>query len=128
VERTCNSCGRGFSASRSDARFCGPTCRKRATRGAVRSVTELRPAQRTGLVAAARSELEAAGRMDSLLGQSVLALAERLESGVDTGAAFASLNRELRATLEQAKAGTKVERSPLQELRDELAARRRRLA
>jgi predicted nucleic acid-binding Zn ribbon protein len=32
TERNCAVCGKAFVAKRSDARFCGPTCRQRASR------------------------------------------------------------------------------------------------
>ncbi|KQH75586.1 hypothetical protein AO501_25245 [Mycobacterium gordonae] len=50
------------------------------------------------LVAATKRELEAAGKLDSMLGQQALALAARM-SGADTVAGYASLSRELRTVM-----------------------------
>lgn len=147
VQRQCDSCGKPYEAQRATSRFCCTTCRSRASRGAVRPRTSTtrpvallrspkqilgRPAPTppvgSNLSAAVRRELEEADRLDTALGQAVLGLAERLESGVDTGSAVASLTRELRATLAEAVAGARVASSPLAQMRDELAERRRRLS
>jgi len=126
---TCESCGAVFEAARSDARFCGERCRKRAQRGAaggpVRPVERLDDLPGPGLAAAVLAELEAAGRVDTAGGQSALTLARRIEDGRDTGSAIASLNREMRATLAEAVKGAKVPLSSIESYRDELADRRR---
>lgn len=67
--------------------------------------------------AAALVELGAVGRESTALGATALALAERIDSRVDTGAALASLAKQLQATLEAATAGTAKAVSPLDELR-----------
>lgn len=128
MTRNCASCGRPFEASSPRATYCGATCRKRASRGAVvTDIAERRPgpSRATGLVLAVTKELEEADRLETALGQAALALANRLETGVDTGSAVASLTRELRATMEAATAGARAVRSPLEQMRDELAERRR---
>jgi hypothetical protein len=128
MTRTCASCGRPFEATSHRATYCGPTCRKRASRGAVvTDIAERRPGptKATGLVLAVTAELEEAERLETAMGQTALALAVRLESGVDTGSAVAALTRELRATMEAATAGARAVGSPLQQMRDELAERRR---
>lgn len=125
MQRLCDSCQKPYEAKRVTSRFCSPTCRSRASRGAV--VADLRPPAPTGgLVGAVRRELEEAERLDTALGQAALGLAERLAAGNDTGSAIATLTREMRTTLEAAKAGARVADSPLAQLRDELAERRRR--
>jgi hypothetical protein len=78
----------------------------------------------SGLVAATRAELEAADRLGSAFGQAALALAVRVESGRDTGAAVAALTRELRASLDAALANARAAGSPLDAAKDELARRR----
>ena len=136
MQRACDSCGASYEAKRKNSRFCSGTCRVRASRGAVTpavraSVSSLPPPvvepeeSSLGLVVAVRQELEDAHRLETSLGQASLALAVRLESKGDTGAAVASLNRELRATLAEAVKGAHVAKSTLQSYRDELAARRR---
>ena len=125
--RPCASCGKPFEGVRSTARYCSGACRKRAQRGA--KVSQIRPdvteAGETGLVAAVKRELTEADRLETALGQATVRLAERIDSGADTGSAVASLTRELRATLEAATAGARVAASPLAQMRDELAERRR---
>ena len=78
-----------------------------------------------GLVRAVTGELVEAGRLETALGQATLAVARRIDENRDTGSAMASLSRELRVTLEQAVAGARVPASPLEQMRDELAERRR---
>ena len=121
--RPCDSCGKPFEGQRSTARYCSGACRKRAQRGA--KVTPIGSKPATGLVAVATRELEEAGRLETTLGQAALALAVRIAAGNDTGSAVASLTRELRATLDAALAGARVAASPLEQMRDELAERRR---
>lgn len=127
MKRTCEFCGVGFEAQRSDAKTCSPTCRSRKSLngGQVRALPAKapEPAPVGGLVKSVRSELAAAGRMDSALGQSALVLAGRIASGNDPASAVASLNRELRATLAEALRTTAG--SVVGALRDELAERRR---
>jgi hypothetical protein len=71
------------------------------------------------LVVATKVELEAAGRLDSVLGQQALRLAQQM-SGFETGGGMAALSRELRATMAEATRGAAVAADPL----DELKARR----
>lgn len=73
--------------------------------------------------AATLAALDAVGLASSALGVSALGLASRLDSGRDTGAGLASLNREWRATLEAALS-VAVPVSSVGRMRDELAARR----
>jgi len=78
------------------------------------------------LADAVRAELVAAGRLESALGQAAIGLAERLADQRDTGAAVASLTRELRATLASATEGARVVESPLERMRAQLVEARRR--
>jgi len=70
-----------------------------------------------------RAELVAADRASSGLGAGALMLAARIDSGQESGAALASLHRELRQTL--AEALKTAARTPVAGMRDELAERRR---
>jgi len=58
-------------------------------------------------------------------GQAALLLAGRVESGRDGGSAVAALVRQLGLTMEAALAGGRVAHSPLEQMRAELAERRR---
>lgn len=77
------------------------------------------------LAGAVERELAAAERLETALGQAAVVLARRIEEGLDTGAAVASMTRELRITLDAALAGARSPASPLAQMRDELADRRR---
>lgn len=127
MDRTCESCGGPYQAKRSNARFCSERCKKRAQRGHVIDLGSRRDAGTDSgtLVGAVERELKDAKRLDTALGQSAVALARRVAAGKDTGSAVASLNREMRATLAEATRGAAAVASPLDGMRDELAARRR---
>lgn len=122
-------CGTEFTAKNPRARFCSDRCRKRPQRtGQVVSIETPKPdASNAGPIeAATAAELTEAGRLDTMLGQTCLALARRLDTpGVDTGSAVASVTRELRATMTDATRGVGKASAP-QSLQDELAARRAR--
>jgi hypothetical protein len=120
-------CGTVFEAKHPRARYCSDRCRKRPQRGAkpAAAASFVAAPRRIGAVeAATAAELEAVGRLNSSLGAQCLTLARRLDMpGMDTGSAMASVSRELRATLAEAKRGAGAATSP-QQLRDELAERR----
>ena len=128
MKRPCDACSAPYEALRAWSRFCSPTCRSRARRGARAPHLVHMPTPSAGagqLVRAVVAELEKAERLETALGQAAVAVARRIERGGDTGSAVASLTRELRATLDQAVAGARVTTSPLAQMRDELAERRR---
>lgn len=125
MQRSCDSCGVEYQAKRKASRYCSDTCRKRAQRSPDRSPrrsVEPRDGGVPRLVTATRAELEDAGRLDTVLGQQAMALAERIASPHETGAAVASLSKELRAVMEAALDGVATKADPL----DELRARRER--
>ena len=64
MRRSCDICGREYDARRSDSRMCSAACRQRRSRGA-----EPPPAEETPLLIATRQELEAAGKLETMLGQ-----------------------------------------------------------
>lgn len=136
-------CGKTFDAKSKRARFCGNTCRSRAHRKPTESVvlegvvipftggdseeagdfgqrSGWRP---SGLTETVRKELLADNVVETSDGQAALILAARMEYGVlETGSSLATMNKELRATIEAAKkrAESKVN------LVDQLAERRKR--
>ena len=119
MTRSCGVCSASYEAARSDSKFCGERCRKRAQRGHVVSLSPdvARPESGTGgTVAAVRAELETAGRSGTHLGAAALALAERID-GSTAVMGFAALVKELRLTMEAAVAGVKVAADPVDELR-----------
>lgn len=125
----CSACSKPFEAQRSTARFCGATCRKRGNRDASATVEQAPasltpvapiPAKEPQLVTVTRRELEAAGKLDSVIGQQAMRLAEKLCSGFDTGSATAAVSKEFRAVMAEALADVAKKADDL----DELAARR----
>jgi hypothetical protein len=147
VKKSCEACGNLFETPKSWGKFCGATCRKRASRASAETPREAKikpvrvpeppktreiapekppPAPRWQPVAAhplisqTTRALEEAGALESVLGQTALRLAEKLAGNFDTGSAMASLSRELRAVMQQALTEGTAKADSL----DELAARR----
>jgi len=128
MQRECESCGRSYTGRRTSSRFCGGTCGKRSQRARaagipLRAATSGdREAAPSELEAVTARELEAVGRLESVAGQLALELARRVASGYESGAAVASLVKELRATMAAALAGL----APAPDALDELRTRRDR--
>lgn len=129
----CEACGKSFVGRQARQRFCSSTCRSRGNRGTVMVTSPTQPkddddldsspVELTGLVAATRAELETAGRVNSMLGQSALLLAAQMCSNrVALGSA--ALNKELRATMVAALQGAVVADDPVDELRRRRDAKR----
>ena len=131
MTRNCAWCGEAFQAKRPTAKYCGGSCRAKASnaskRAPRRAPVELPPAPAPadgGVVAAVSAELEAADRAESFLGAQALALAARIDAGSDTGSAVAALSKELRAVMDAALADAPKAADKL----DELSERRKRKA
>ena len=137
--RPCDVCGDPYEAKRPNSKYCSPTCRKRASRGAVATseVTgsdgdlialpvSAREIEQDSVEAALLAELKTAERDNTTLGRAALSLARRVDGGRDTGAGLASLVKQLEATVKAATADVKKADSPLDRMRDELAERRSR--
>lgn len=108
----CAHCGESFEAERKSARFCGPTCRKRASRvtGARSSTAPPPPGQdlpASDFEIATRAELERLGKADSMLGLQVLIVARRMSNGTETGSALATLSKEHSRLMAALTAGEK---------------------
>jgi hypothetical protein len=128
--KKCAACPNTFEAKRPSAKFCSGKCRQRAHRNPNRdAVTEavtpppvdLPTPGRTGgsTESATYTELEAAGRLDSALGQAALVLARRLDNPhMETGSGLAALARQHGATLAEAVKDAAVAADPLDELRE----------
>lgn len=129
MRRKCSSCGRTYEAKRPNSRFCGDTCRKRAQRApksaAVKAakVVDQVPVL-SGLGAAAVRELQEAGRLDTVLGQMVVVLAQRIGSPMETGASVASMTKQLRESMTEALKGAHQVADPLDDLRARRDAKR----
>lgn len=124
MQRACEQCAKPFEAQNVRARFCGTTCRVRASKArkaaappvAVQSL----PSADGSNVAATRAQLDRLGKLDDPLGTMAMTAARRLDDG-DTGSSMAALMRELRSLLAEAAKGS----TALQDGVDEVAERRR---
>jgi len=124
MQRNCASCGVLYEAKRPNSKYHNDTCRKRGQRApkVEMSLPELlvglgSAPREQPLAAAASRELEAAGRLDTYLGQAALELARRISSPMETGASIASLVKQLRETMADALKGAATADDALDELR-----------
>ena len=127
MKANCTVCGTPFDALRSSARYCGSTCRKRASRAktsgtpraARRHASPDRPALYVVPTAAPAEPKEGleppcgtverytrqqlGGDSESVLGAQCIAIARRIDSGRDvSGSAVASLSKELDRLIDKA--------------------------
>src|SRR5688500_13133780 len=120
--RQCDVCSVEYLAKRRSSRFCSDRCRKRANRGAATlaghaKVVEPAPEEPSALLLAITSELKAAGRLNSSLGQQAILLAGRIGAPFDTGSAVAAVSKELRAVMAKALEDAQPVADPLDQLR-----------
>lgn len=101
MTRNCDTCGAAYVAQSSRSRFCSTRCRVQNHRKSLGREYVLTPPPADPLLAAVRADLVAAGRLNSVLGQAAVRLAEKM-SDSHTGAALAALSKELRNTMEAA--------------------------
>lgn len=140
MKKNCATCGKPFEAKRSTAKYCSDRCRVQAQRrsgsdkgkviafGVAVAPPQTEPSREPGLLeSAARTELEAVGRAETLAGGVVLALARRIDQAGpdDTGSAFAALTKELRASLAAAVAGAEQEDDPVDQVRKQRERKQR---
>jgi len=135
VQRNCDGCGRSYEAKRKTSRYCGSLCRTRASRAGESKpkIVGLPPAGAAELagqtavaptfVGSVQLELEQAGRLNTVLGQQAIVLAEQMLRPINTGASVASLSKEFRAVMVAAMDGAKVEVDPVTLLQEEWRAR-----
>lgn len=120
--RQCAVCGKPFEAARSTAKYCGSSCRARASQGAGAARPVGPPAglnadrSDRGLVQSTQAALVEAGVLQTVAGQQAMLLAHRMTSPSETGAAVASMSKQLSAVMVEAlKSVKRVD--PLDELR-----------
>jgi hypothetical protein len=120
---TCQICGTEFETKSTRAKFCGSTCRSRGHRngGTVVQMPETEAEDSSPLVDAIQRELEAAGVIDSPLGQQALELARRMTHPRAMGLSVAPISKELRSVMAEA-----MKDAPRASKLDELRARRER--
>lgn len=119
MQRECAVCSKPFEAQRPQAKYCGSTCRTRATRGGMAKPKppQLVQTPSSGLVDAVRAELEATGRLGTIAGQHAMELATRIVSAPGMNTGVAALSKQLQAVLADALRGANVAADPLDELR-----------
>lgn len=117
MERNCVRCGKPYQARSARSRYCGSTCRARASESKVTDLPKVTDGDGPA-VKAARAALAAADRLDTPAAAAALALGALLDAGLPSGAA--SVAKEYRAAVAEALAGV----APATDLVDELRARR----
>lgn len=137
IDKACEECGTVFVAKTKRARFCGPTCRVRANRrpskeGAAKGAAGKAPPAKTetayaagGLLAQVIADLTKAGVLDTIPGRAAAALAYRIESPMETGAAAASMAKELSRLVEEARALAPKTQDATGQLEDRVQAKLR---
>lgn len=142
MKRNCNQCGRSYEAIRPQSKYCKPSCRVQHSRNPAsprRDSVQIRSKKASpaadsinqdldspaidgsnSLVKATMTELEAAGVLDTMLGQQALRIATQM-SGFETAGGMAALSKELsRVMAEAMRAAVPLVADPV----DELAKRR----
>ena len=104
MERLCDVCDAQYVARRRTSRYCSPRCRMRSNPSHTHDQLRLRPGSSSTTLDAETTprELEAAGRLNSSLGQQAILLAGRIGAPFDTGSSVAAVSRELRAVIAKA--------------------------
>ncbi|TKV61859.1 hypothetical protein FDO65_10055 [Nakamurella flava] len=141
--KECEQCGTQFEARKSTAKYCSGNCRTRASRN--RTATGINSAGQPaaaqpkasggvvlvageGLVAQVQRELQDAGRLDTVLGQQALVLAQRMRVvSPDTGSSLSAISKELRTVMAQALDGVAIEGDPIDEVTKRREAKMARL-
>lgn len=122
MQGKCAHCGDTFDAQRSTKKYCGSSCRAKASTSdgpPPPPATVSRPV--SGLVDAVSAELEALSKVDSVTGQHALELASRIASAPAVSSGVAALSKELSRVLADARRNSVAATvNPL----DELKARR----
>lgn len=89
MQKLCAVCGHSYETKRKDSITCSATCRSRK-----RNMLPAGASADNSLVKATKAELEAAGKLDTRLGQQALILAARM-SGTETPSGVGTLSKEL---------------------------------
>ncbi len=118
----CSICGgplkrNGQGRPRKRCEKCSPP------RGKAAALVALKPRPTDSVREATLAQLTEAGREDTTLGKTALALATRIDSNLDPGSALAALAKQLESTLESATKGANAVASPMDELRARRAAK-----
>ncbi len=115
MNKQCQGCGNDFEAKRSDKRYCSDACRLRRQR--LGPITEGLDPVGSDLRTVIIADLTKADRLETVTGKLALALADAIGSPFTTGAAKASLSKELRSVMAGVVAGTESAHDPVDQLR-----------
>ena len=130
--RTCAACSKVLTKTNPRARYCNSTCRANAAKRRAKGIPEVSlhvltvapPAtdsnetdERGPVYAATLTELIDAERESTALGQAALALAARIDLGIDTGSSLASAVKTLGDTLAAATRGARRQETALDRVR-----------
>lgn len=128
----CARCGKYFTAVRSDAKYCSSTCRSAKFRGG--PDPDLPPTKPdvpdvgaiyNDLVARVRRELEDAGALDTVAGQTALLLAKIATNPVMTDGPRVTAARQIVGAVESAKASVRTGKSKMDEIKAKREAKER---
>lgn len=121
---TCQRCGGTYAAQRSTSRYCSASCKKAAQRArrAAESASVVVPVEFGPVTRATARELEAAGAVDSAMGQCALVLARLIDkAGPGNGSAVSSWVKAHRECMVAALAAAAKDSGP--DILDEMRAR-----
>ena len=107
--KQCEKCGNPLPIQLGRGRrrkFC-PDCSR--SKGKPTATSKPQPVEVSGIYAATRAELEAAGVINTSEAQAALLLANRIESEIDPGSAIAQMVRSLRESKHAALSATEPE-------------------
>lgn len=117
----CSQCDAPVTGNKT---YCSGKCRMAASRARQRVVELPVEVDDKSTVEAVTRELTVAGRQDTSLGRAAVALARRIDASTAV-MGFAAMVKQLEGTMKAALAGVEKAESPVAQMRDELAARRR---
>jgi hypothetical protein len=122
MEKLCEGCGTPIvDALKANRRYCSDLCGKRTRRrnAATGAPARVVPPPVTGasdLLDSVKKTLEAAGRLDTSMGQLALVLAQKM-TDYGTGSGIAAISRELSRVMAAALQSAEPADDPLDELR-----------
>lgn len=143
MRKSCAVCSNEFEAAKPNARFCGATCRKRASRSkpatpqpsattTAPAVTVPRPPADPGtpqsLYEAVKAKLAEVERLDTIAGAHALELANRIVNAPGMNTGVAALSKQLQAVLAEALVDTSTVADPMDELEKRRAEKLARAA
>ena len=112
-ERTCDECGKAYTARHPRSRYCSTPCRVRVSKRPSKipaalgeKAAEVKPEAPLydTLAETVRHQLAEIEALGTISGVAAIRVAQQIDRGRDTGSAVATLTRELSRLIEEAKA------------------------